>query len=185
MANSNITLEFIGRSMDYVRRQLELLEWSRNVVITDKDKTPVEFVHVERSIDFLARFMEGSSIFEIFTMQEINRFVADVVAANAWRFIQGLQQYVFVAFSPTELVDIAKSLSFSIAPNKLLDEKGVAERNNNDYAQSPAGTESYDNTPDNILDYLFANPWLMPLVALGMSREIPTIDDGQEPGKNE
>lgn len=186
MSQSNLTLEFIGRSMDYVNRQLELLEWSRNVITTEKDKVPLEFVHVERSIDYLARFMEGSVTFEIFTMQEINRFVADTLAANAWRFIQGLQQYVFVAFSPTEIVEIAKSLAFSIAPNKLLDEKGVVQRaGTNDYAQSPAGTDVYDNTPDEILDYLFANMWLMPLVSLGMSRTIPTLNDEEEPRKHE
>lgn len=182
---TNLTLEFIGRSMDYVRRQLELLEWARDIVITDeKDKAPVEFMHVERSIGYLARFMEGSTTFEIFTLEEINRFVNDVVAAGAWGFIQGLQQYVYVAFTPQEIADIGKMLAFSISPNKRLDEKGIDTTNSKtENAQSPAGSESYDNTPDDILDYMYANPWLMPLVALGMSRDIPTFGATDATGK--
>lgn len=172
----SLTLEFIGRSMDYVHRELELLEWSRNIVKQEDGKTPTEFQHVERSVDYLARFMEGSSTFEIFTLQELNRFVSDAVNAGAWKFIQGLQQYVFVAFDPREISAIAKALAFSISPNKEIDSEGsIMTSTSKATAQSPSGTESYDNTPDKILDYLLTNLWLMPLVALGMSRDIPTM----------
>lgn len=175
---SKLTIEFVGRSMDYVHRQIELLEWARK----ENDDESL-FKHVELSIPMLAQFMEGSETFQLFDHDSINRFVNDQQSAGCWPFIQGLQQYVFAGFEPAEVSRIARQLSFSIAPNKVLTDDGVNEKSTgNDFSQSPTGTVAYDNTPDDILNFIYANPWVMPLVALGMSREIPTLEGDQSNG---
>lgn len=177
---NNLTIEFIGRSMDYVQRQIELSVWSKQQTANEEDPGK-EFSHVDNSIDYLSRFMEGSTTFELFTIDGINRFVDDATKAGVWRFIQGMQQYTFATFEVEEVVDIAKSLAFAIAPNKILTLEGLGDINaRNDKAQSPSGTVAYENGPDDIMELLFANPWLMPLVSLGMSREIPTISEDKE-----
>ena len=176
---STLTIEFVGRSMDYVHRQIELLEWARK---TSDDETL--FKHVELAIPILAQFMEGSETFQLFDHDSINRFVNDQNSGGTWAFIQGMQQYVFAGFSPSEVADIAKQLSFSVAPNKILTDDGVDTKSTgSDYSQSPTGTIAYDNTPDDILRFIKANPWIMPLVALGMSREIPTFEENPGDGK--
>lgn len=168
---SSLTIEFVGRSMDYIHRQIELLEWAR----TSSDDEAL-FKHVELFIPTLAQFMEGSETFQLFDRDALNRFVNDQVSAGTWVFIQGLQQYAFAGFSPNEVVDIAKQLSFSIAPNKVLSNEGLIQTVGTEFSQSPAGTGTYENTPDDILKYIYSNPWIMPLVSLGMSRDIPTFE---------
>lgn len=175
---STLTIELVGRSMDYVRRQLELLEWAKRQLEGDEGDL-VEFRHVELSAPMLAEFMEGSETFMLFDRDSLNRFVAEHVQAGTWRFIQGLQQYTFAGFTDVEVAGIAEQLAFSIAPNKILTSKGVERGSDSegDLSQSPMGSTAMENGPDEIITYLYANPWLIPLVALGMSREIPTFEE--------
>lgn len=169
-----IIIQFIERSMDYVERQLKLLEVATETAHAAGEEKVVEFAHVSRSADFLSRFMEGSSIYQLFTKEELNKFVNMQLAGGTWDFVAGLQQYTFAPFTVNEILEIASGLAFAIAPNKTL--SNVPK----ELMQSPTGSEAVDNTPEDVEVILHANPWLMPLCALALSRDIPMfMNEGQ------
>lgn len=173
-----LTIAFVDRSMDYVRRQLELLEWANRQ--NKEGEEPIEFRHVQLAIPQLARFMEGSETFMIFDVEALNRFVHDRLSEGTWNFFIGMQQYVYAGFEKREVVEILKQLAFAIAPTKVLADDGTTNNSTTQYTQNPAGNLHYENTPAQIENYLFANPWLGPLVALSMSRDIPTFEDVED-----
>lgn len=173
---ANLVMDFVERSMDYVERSLKLLEWSEEELrATDPEgkNAKDEFRHIRLSSDILARFMEGSTVYQILTIDGINRFVNDCVAAGIWDFILGLQQYTFAPFSQKEVALVVEAISFAIAPDKTIIMEGVTIPEG--YSQSPAGPDDLENTPKKIQVLLCANPWLLPLVALAFTQDIPVF----------
>ena len=166
----SIVIQFVERSMDYVERQLRLLEMATDAVKGKEDDNLIEFRHVRLSADILARFMEGSSIYQLFTKEELNRFVNTQLQTGTWDFIIGLQQYAYAPFSKEEILEIAGAIAFSIAPNKTLSQVP------SDLLQSPTGSEAMDNKPEDIETMIHANPWILPLAALSLSRDIPMFE---------
>lgn len=174
-----LTIAFVDRSMDYVRRQLELLAWASKQLKDNEEAA--EFRHVKLAIPTLARFMEGSDTFMIFEREALNRFVSDQLSAGTWNFFIGMQQYVFAGFDEKEVSDIIDQLAFAIAPTKIMGEAGLDRTSPiTELTQNPAGSSLYENTPKEIKFFLNANPWLAPIVALSMSRDIPTFEDDED-----
>lgn len=169
----SIVIPFVERSMDYVERQLKLLELATETAVNAGEDKVVEFRHVSLSADFLSRFMEGSSIYQLFTKEELNKFVNVQLQSGTWDFILGLQQYAFAPFSSQEILDIAGAIAFSIAPNKTLSQVPL------ELLQSPTGSEAMDNKPEDIEIMIHANPWILPLVALSFSRDIPMFEEAK------